>query len=393
MHIQLRRGTQLISGEIPEVGEPFWDDINRRLGLYNSTAPLQIEWYPCIQDDALVLNENQLLGGKLPNGQRNNVVIDYSTQNELIIKNKDSNDIYARFTSTAALLNAASIGTNAQTGINNLIVNGNFSIKRVKEPIYPITTYNETYRSYLVAPNWHLWRGAASNGNLQFQWETSDLPAGFKRAAKIEAINAPNGAGFRSFIYDSEGNILRGKTITASIYIKGEAGEQFGMRCVSSNGAIGANTFTASGDWERVSLTILIPDVASDFYAIDFLYCPSNNNPNTTVWRLTGAMVNFGANTLSYEFRPSSLEQALLKPFMNETLIYVTASGNFAFPFNLVNGSTSDIDYILPSGITIASFGVVNSTNNGAILNVQTPSAASHIFVNAYAIKRTTETQ
>lgn len=390
MHIQFRRGGALISGEIPEIGEPLWDEINKRLGIFNGSGPLIMEWYPCVEDDALVLNENQSLSGKITAGGRNNVIVDFSTQNEMVIKNKITNEIYARFAPNVATLNSVSAGTNSHTGINNILLNGDFSIRRSADssPTFPIATSNSLYRSYAVAPNWHFWKTDGSAGDLQFDYSITEFPAGSFSSVKITAINAPNSSGLRSFIHDYA--LVRGKEYTASIYVKGSVGEQTSIRAVTASGAFASKNHIATGNWDRLELTFTCPDIDGQFLGIDYCYCPSNNNPATQVWYYAKAMFNKGAVATAYESRTKDMERSMLASISKESSVYLSGIGTTAIPLDLLD--TPIIEYALPIGIT-GTLAVSSISKSGALLTASALSGPALIKTFAYVIKKTTETQ
>jgi len=331
VHIQFRRGQQISVGNDLLIGEPLWDDIASRLGVFNNRAPRTPEWYPAVIGNKMLMNPNQTLGGKLPNGDENNCYLDWSTQDEILVRNRNTGIVYARFTATGVNFNAVAAVGAATAGIANVLPNGNLAVRRAALPITVVDTNVDAYRSYLVAPNWQVWKSPTTAGRLAVTWdEVGSRPfAGAPGVLQVSASGAPNSSGLRVFMHGLKA--LAGLQVTFAAYIFGANGIKTQHRAVTQNGNVMfTKEVTANNAWQRIITTFTVPSDNSNWAGFDVLYNPSGNTNATQLWRVGAATLQVGTSASPVEIRPEPLERALCTSVYKEGKLSLSGSTDVA---------------------------------------------------------------
>lgn len=385
-HIRFRRGQALVEGERPLVAEPIWDHSKSRLGMFNNVGDA-IEWYPRSYDEILQLNANQFLTGETAAGGNNNVYLDFSVPNELILRNKVSGVVLARFTDSAAyLLNPVAAAT-AEVGIANRAINGNLAIK-FRSPAanaYPVSTLGMT-ASAMIAPNWMLWKATGSSGTMSVGFDEAQKPTGTQRSFLINATGAVNGAGLRCFIHDYE--TVRNREVIFYGDYNGPMGRSCIMRVSNVFGEIFSQEFAFNPLWETKSFAVNIPDVAGQFLAVDFVYAPSRTDPSLVTFRAGKFGISLGQTLPRYESRSEELERSLASGLFKEGAIHVNGATVGSIDLGLVPGTGVDLRAQSTAGaVTLQS---VDSF--GAAANIAGATGLNRINYVAASVIRTAET-
>lgn len=389
VHIQLRRGSAIPANERHEVGEPLWDDVNSRFGVFNNRAPTAVEWYPRVIGNKMLMNPDQTLGGLLPNGDEHNLYLDWSTQDVLYIRNRNTNAIYATFAAVGASFNAVGASGVPYGGITNLLLNGNLAVKRGAIPITTVDTNNAQHRSSLIAPNWQMWKSANSTGRLiaAFDGAGSRPYVGCPGVLQVQATAAPNSAGLRVFMHGYEA--LDGQQ-TFACYIIGPNGAKTQHRAITENGSIlFTKEVTATGSWQRVLSTFTPPQDGSRWAGFDVLYNPSGNTPATQTWRVGGASLQNGPSASVIESRPEAIERALCASIYQEGRVRLGGASEVAYVGlnNFRYGLQVDAAETASKAVTVS-----DKDPSGFSLAVPSLSAASNVKFAAYMMPTTLET-
>ena len=380
-HIRFRRGQGLVPGEIPAVAEPIWDHIKSKLGMFNNVGDA-IEWYPRTYDEVLQLNANQFLTGETAAGGNNNVYLDFSVPNELIVRNEVSGAVLARFTDSASyLLNPVAAAT-AEVGISNRAINGNLALK-FRSPAaaaYPVSTIGLT-ASVMIAPNWMLWKAAGSSGSMSVGFDEAVHPAGTERSFLINATGAVNGSGLRCFIHDYE--TVRNREVIFYGDYNGPMSRSCMMRVSNAFGEIFSQEFALNPLWETKSFAVNIPDVDGQFLAVDFIYNPSRTNPALATFRAGKFGISLGQVLPRYESRSEELERSLACGLFKEGAIHVNGATVGSIDLGLAPGTGVELRAHSTAGAvtlqSVDSFGAVASIAGATGLNRISYVAASVI--------------
>lgn len=335
MHIQLRLWTTTPnSSEIPDEGEPFWDPLVRRLGVWSGDNDGEVCWYPIISPTAMRLNAGQVLSGVDNDGEDNPIVISFATPDQMRFINSRTGTILATISEAGEVLHSASSMVTGTPGFLNKIINASLSVVR---SLIPAGTYNTIDPSFvspsMMAPNCYAWQTPSSAGNLAFSLST-EVPSnvGAHRSVKIDASQAPNSAGVRWFILDYPSFV--GHTISASIYTKGTEGFESRLRVVTENGGeVGAIVITGTGSWLRSSVTCALPNDGSTWIAVD-LHNPGRNDPGDNTWYVTAPQFYDNNVVPPFENRPSDLEASLVASLYSER--YFMYEGSAGLPKHIV---------------------------------------------------------
>lgn len=304
--------------ETPVVGEPFWDPIAGRFGVFNNIGG-QPSWYPAVTNTSLVVNEGQLLRGRASGGLESSIVLDWGTTGELRIVDKSNNDeVLASFAGSGSqFANAASI-TTATNAIFNRLVNSNMLIGRPDDlPVLSSLTYtyNTNVALYPWAPNWYSYKPVTSAGTLVFSKVTTGLPSeGISGGIRINASGAPTAGGLRHYVFSpGKGNVA--STITASAYIKGPLGAKCRIRLRDNTDNINAvKEVTGTGAWVRESITVTAPAGYNPLWlAFDSIEAPGFNRTSSTSWYVCAPTLCFGSNPAPLEDRNYARDLALTK--------------------------------------------------------------------------------
>lgn len=365
LHIQFRLAGEYNSQEPPVIGEPRWDSAKSRLGVFNSGTA--IGWYPQIDtiDNTLFLNPSQKLSGKTILDQPNNVVLDFSTPNEIKFINTVSGATIARFTSSGAYLNSSIISGTALLKFENLLANSSLQNK------VAIATNKSTENNgtFVVAPNWLVWKNSqpSSLGDITVEW-TASIVAGASYALKATAENSPNAAGIRHFIPVKN---LNGMSMTVSCYYQANAGQKAIVRVTSPAGSVASKVITATGSVQREELTFTVPS-GQDILYFDSLYTPSFEDITLQDWIVCAPMVNLGANAFPFERKNQQLENVLISDFYVKSGYTSSATVNLFFGKELMGNA---FNLFAAEGNSIVT---LNSTS--ARLTITSPDGANKAY-------------
>ena len=382
-HIRIRRGQDNIPpGEYPRLAEPKYDQIKHRLGIFNGDA---FVWLQRLVGNLAVLNKDQLLTGESSTEDIGNVVLDFSNQNELIIRNRISGTVLCRYTEAGTMLHNPVAVSGAEVGLSNLILNGNLAVKfRAAAPSFPIATTNPA--SQVIAPNWLLWKKPGSSGNMSVTYDETDFPYGVERSFLCTAQGAPNSSGLRSYIYDH--GTLRNREIVVSGWFKGEAGRSCMMRIGNASGTIAQYEFTfVNNVWQEKYFSTIIPDTPSDYLYIDFVYNPSRTNTALLYFRAAKFAVALGQVPPRYESRSAELERSLLHGVFKEGAVFVNDEDYASIDLGLEPGSELDIHAEADDEVVITDANYL-----GAAVNIPGSTGFKKISYRATSTIRTAET-
>ena len=340
-HIKLRLWNPGVSPTeiaMAEVGEPFWDPDNSRLGFFNNRDG-NIDWYPITLVN-MILNQGQKLSGKDSANATNTIMLDWGTPGNLRIVDTATNTVLAEFNAASqTLLNVASVA-GGLPGITNLVANASLVVERRLQPFNSGIWSDSTLwaNPQVIAPNWFGYRRPGSAGHVRYYLDTT-VPTGLgaAKAARVTAKNAPTGAGVRHFVHSIKN--LGGRTVTVSAWIKGPTGSQARMRvCTENGGEVQALAFTANGSWQKKTFTIgALPNDGSSWLAFDSLYTPGFAATDQVEWYVCAPQVNLSAVSMNFEVRPSSLERTMVADLFQERRIgYPSGSLSTFFNFNMV---------------------------------------------------------
>lgn len=301
MQIQFRRGDTIPATEPAALGEPFYDPLKRRLGMFPNTAATWIDWYPIMSDTTMYLNEGQLLSGKVAGNADNNVVMDWSASNQLVIRNTSTGTVYATFQEAGVGLHSPVPTVDVTEGLNNRAINGNLSVIDPLTPVIAVSTSSATYRSYAYQPGWLLWKKATASGNISVNLVAGD--ATYDRVGyyfNIATTGAPNGHGLRQYYtYHS----LAGRKICVGGRYVGTAGSTVQIRVVHDSGVvIHVYTHTATGGVDDVYTTANIANgLAAGNICVDYVYNPSVTIAGADTWKAGRFFLNLGSTPKPYE--------------------------------------------------------------------------------------------
>jgi len=308
LHITFRLAGEYSSTEPPKMGEPRWDTVNKRLGMFDSGTA--ISWYPQIDpvENLLFLNPNQKLSGKTAINQPNNIHLDMTVPNELRILNVASGQTIARFTSGGAFFNSTIVSGTTEITFQNMLANSSLT-KKLPLTVAKSTDNNGTF---VVAPNWLVWKNSqvTSIGNLIAEW-SAPIVSGADSSLKITAEDSPNAAGVRHIIFTKN---LAGESLTVSCYYKANTGEKAIMRVTSPAGSVASKVITANGNTQREELSFTVP-ANQDILYFDSLYTPSFENATLQPWEVCAPMVNKGLTAFPFERKNQQLEEYLTSAF------------------------------------------------------------------------------
>lgn len=374
LKIQLRIAGEYNSNEPPIMGEPRWDSLKSRFGVYNTGNT--IKWYPIVEDGKIVLNNNQYLTGLTSTDQPNNIKLDFSVANEFRIIDTITNTVIARFNATGAYLNSTFPEGTSSIPFSNLVANASLIKKRTFSSPQSLTSVG----SLMVAPNWYVWRNSSpsSVGNITFEWSPSEVQGG-SSFIKLDVNQAPNSAGIRHFIPCEN---LNGKSITLSAYYRGTAGKKLIMRALTPSAPIISKVITLTGNLQKESITFNVPNDQSVIF-FDGIYSPSFDNAAQTYIYYGAPMANLGAVALPFDERPAHMEAQLLSSFYSSIRYKSASLVDLNNPIPLIGNNYSVI--------ANDTFTISNSSPSGLTLNISNPNAQ---YKNAeiYSFFSTSET-
>lgn len=390
--IQLRRGSAIPTGERHLVGEPMWDPTSSRFGVFNNRAPEAMEWYPCVIGNKLLLNPNQTLGGKILAGSENNVYLDFSVQNQVTIKNRNSGVTLATFSEAGAAFNALGVSGAARPGLLNMLQNGNLSVRRGLFPVTAVDTNIAAQRSTLVAPNWQLWKTANTAGRIVLSYDnTPGASDAFAPGAGIFMLNvssAPNSSGLRTFLHGYP--TISGLDVTFSWYFFAASGQTSYHRAISENGSLlFSKQITGNGAWQRVVTSFNAPEDGSRWAGFDVFYNPSGTINSNQIWKGTCAQLQLGNSASVFENRPESFERALCDAIYRESVV------NLRSNVDSVAISTQNFPYGKKLVAVEANNRAVSITDDGLqsfTISVPTLPAASTVKTQIHMMPLVTET-
>lgn len=390
--IQFRRLSAIPSGEIHYPGEPLWDPAKSRFGVFNNRTATAVEWYPRIVGDKMLLNQSQTLGGEDSTGTENPLYLDFNTPGMVKIRNRITSTVVAQFAESGTIFNSAVSLTTPYLGMINRSLNGNLSVLKTVGALTLADTNVIATRSYCVAPNWHIWKQAGTNGRMTIAYDTVDKPfTSCPRVFQVNSFSNPNSSGLRSYVYDTRSMV--GKQVTVSYWIKGVVGRINHRRIITSGGTTLANdSYTATGNWDRVSSTFTVPDDNSVCLFIDVLYNPASNGLGSSLWKVGGLQTEYGAGPSNFENRPADFESSLCLSVYSEGQVYTPsatgyASGSMpiALPASAVVETYNETDPSKPVSVS-------SKTKYGFLANVPGASGPCVVRYAAYAYPLTSET-
>lgn len=392
VHIQLRRGSAIPTGEKHLVGEPMWDVEASRLGVYNGRSPTAMEWYPCVIGDKLVLNPSQTFGGKLANGAENNIYLDFSTQNAVLVKHRPTGDVLATLSTAGASFNSLTADAAPLPGLTNLLLNGNLAVKRGAFPFTLADTNTVSGRSTLVAPNWHLWKTQDTAGRIVLTYDEAPGALDFAPGANVFQLNvsnAPNSSGLRTFLHGY--SVISGQLAMFSYYYFAALGQTAFMRGFNSDGTtLFSEQITGTGVWERATVAFTAPESATaKWAAFDVLYNPSGTVSSQQIWKATAAQLQLGGSVSAFENRPEAIERGLCDSIYREGLVYLPdGAASAAIPINNFQyGRGIVAEEVAGNPVTISDLGAYGFTARVPALTE--PSTVKYM---AYMMPRTEET-
>ena len=313
--------------EIPAVGEPFWDNIRSCLGVFNNRGGI-VEWYPRVFD-AFILNRSQPLRGEDTSGNLNPIALDFNTSGRVSIVNTATGDVIAAFGPGGAAFMAVTSAPPAPVSsfMTNRLVNSGLNVPRrfLPSPTY-INTDDDSFVSMnIIRPGWHLWKATGSPGKLSLRVSTSDVPSiagvqvpGIGASLVVTSSGAPTAAGVRLYCYDYAS--MRGRTLTASAYVKGPSLRKTQLRILTETGGVLATTtYIGTGSWERVFFPFTTPSYTSKWLAFDALYNPGFDSGSLQDWYVSAPQINESSVIQPYEARSAEAERALLRSIYHES--------------------------------------------------------------------------
>jgi hypothetical protein len=327
---QMRRGSAIPAGEVHYIGECLWDPANSRFGVYNARTATAMEWYPRIIGDKMLMNQNQTIGGLDSSGAENVLYLDFNTAGNLRVRNRTTGTVIATFAESGSIFNSAVSLTTPYLGMINRSLNGNLSVVKTVGALTVADTNTVAQRTYCVAPNWHLWKQAGTNGRLTASYDIVDKPfPNCPRVLTISSASNPDSSGLRSYVYDTESMV--GEEITVSFWIKGVVGRTSTRRIISSGGTVlASDSYTANGGWQRVSSTFTMPNDNSTCIFIDVLYNPASNGLSSSIWKVGALQTEYGVTPSTFENRPSDFESSLCTSIYTEGQIYTPSATGYA---------------------------------------------------------------
>lgn len=314
-HIQLRSWNSNIVNDEPVEGEPFWDPIAKRFGVWTNSDGGTMRWLPAMELASYVFQQGMTVSGVDSGGDENAIQFDWSTPGELkIIDTANANKVLATFTTANQVFDNASTALDGTpAGFTNRLVNAGLSEERSLLPVASIDTSAVEFSAVdLIAPNWVVWKKAGSGGDAVFSLST-DVPAniGCNKSLKITATGAPTNLGSRVYAMDYRSFV--GKVVTAAVYIKGPNGADAQCRLVSDvGGVVDSLDFTADGTWQRKEVTFTPTDDGSSYIGFDVIRNPSNNTPDSGDWYVAAPMLVEGVTMRPFESRVSPMDRAAL---------------------------------------------------------------------------------
>lgn len=385
MQIQFRRGSTIPTTESAAVGEPFYDPLTRRFGVFPNIDASTIDWFPRFSGNQLRVNEGQLLSGDATGSVANNVVFDWSTPNQLVVKNVSTGTVYATFQETGVGLHSPTSTVDVVEGLNNRAINGNLAVIDPLTPSAPVSTSSATYRSYAYQPNWLLWKNASASGNITVALTAgSGVFDGVNNFFTVTTSGAPNGHGL-SQLYSYFA--FAGRTICVGGRYIGPAGETVKIRIIHDSGIIlRVYTHTATGGTDDVFTTVLVPTgLTPGRIRVDFVYNPSETNAGSSVWQAGRFFVNLGVRPKPYESLGYTETLGLLEGLFSTGKIYAYGTDVASVPLAFESLSDTKVS---------AGTVILASDQHGLALNNAANSATtlSVLQYSAHSLPRSAET-
>lgn len=382
MHIQVRTWAPGAVGEVPNVGEPFFDPLTGRFGVFNSRFTgdeAVIEWGFASVAEKIAIPKDYRFTGFTSGGALSNIHLDWSVTGKLrILDANDSDRVLMEISATdgAAFANLSSV-TSGLPGPRNRIVNSGLSLRRSLIPNQTLiaTTSparanpglrgeeNEVYwdNPMLLAPNWFAWKAPGSDGDITFSLDTVSVPAGLGVSASIKAaaIGAPNNAGVT--VYDYDYSSLRGQIIRPFAFLRGTTNRQTVMRIRSSaGGLLMEKTVTGDNTWKQEIMdAMLLQDDGSSWLAFDVIHNPGFTSAVAANWWAAAPQITIGATPSAYEVRSAAYERSFAAAFWREMLIDYDGLSQLASNSHLLDFlpgvGTPMLDYVADDG-TLMTF-------------------------------------
>lgn len=313
LRIQARRASAVSENELVYIGEMFYDDVNRRFGVFTNEDATTIRWLPRWVDDNLILNQYQKLTGMVSETEINNIVLDFTNQDSIKFQNEKTNEIYMELTPNGAVFLRANGEITEIAGSSNLAINGNLTITRNIGAEVSFTTGIDG-NTCMFAPNWYVYSYPSSAGYLTASFETEDTEAddvAFERVLRISSSGNVTNCGVRSFFFDYK--FVQNRFVTVTLRIKGQPGVTTTIKALSELDAhLASMEVTGTGEWELVSFPCYMPPSSSKWWAVDTLFEPGKNTSFINDWLVGGLQVNIGTTPGILERRAKNVEQSLV---------------------------------------------------------------------------------
>lgn len=395
--IQLRLfDSAFFPAETPVVGEPYWDTLKSRFGVFNNRSN-QMEWYPTVDGRGLTLHKDQTLAGTDTAQASNPIALDWTTPNALRILNRGTNEVIAEFTDLGATFTAAGSVSSGVNGIVNRIINAPLHLFKAIDHSDAIVNKVGIgpHEPKLIAPNWLFFKKNGSAGDVSAQIDYVDKPSpDITASIRLIGNNAPTDGGIRHFITDTAW--MRGKNVTFSNYIKGPLGVSARRRIKDSDANIDVTeVIVGTGNWERISTTIAVPsNYAAAWIALDSLYAPGFTSVPSTTWRVAAPVANVGAFSAPYDQVNLGLDK-----FMSASLygdgdtFIVEANVPTVIPMKFVKKNPS----ILPRAYAISPLSnpitIVDISESSVVIELDSITGLDRTGVVAYFAPFTVDTQ
>jgi hypothetical protein len=324
--VQVRRYNPQEVDDLVLEGELFYDDERRRLGISVISDGVKFQFLPEVDDELTIIGTNEYLTGREKiNGDVNNLVLDWSNQDQLDIKHRISGAVIASLGINGSKINLVPEEVTTVATTRNLAVNGNFSIKRNVDHKVTFQTDPGTDNIHLFAPNWLIWCTDTSNGSLSVQFDEIDVDTtvgSMDRVLSVTASNFSDDCGVRTFFFDY--NFVVSSQIVVSFDYKAPEDEVSNVKILSStNSNILTAQITGTGDWARAEIPVFMPAGTPTWWAIDVLSEPSSGSEDPINWKIGALQVNKGSTAITYEKRSKQAENVLVSDLYQEGRVFI----------------------------------------------------------------------
>lgn len=386
LQIQFRIWTDIPDYERAIVGEPFYDPIRRRFGVFPNVDSKHIDWFPRFTSLGYGIEAGQYLHGLLSEDQYNHVALDWSVEGQLRIVDTTDGTVIATFSKEGTGLLSPSSTADISQGISNLAINGNLSVLDPLTPSGPILSVLNTYRAYPYQPGWLLWSHKTDVAG-SFTVETITAPAGFEGAKNCFRIRAT--AAYRQGLRQTiDYRSVEGKKIVVGGTYDVPVGTTCAIKISDSTGVtIKTHVFTGKGVPTLEHFVHTIPaSLYVDKIHIDYVYSPAQSSPTEQLITAGRFFLNIGYAPKIYESHDESVTLGLLSGYYTAGKVVVdkTAKAN-------VSWLLTTTPYVKTHGAYPVGPGFVDRYG----MRVSMPTALDDdltITYSAHAVHRTPET-